>query len=157
MLRAVRIPSGVLKIVKEVLRHLLRRPVVGIAVAARTADGRLLLIRRADSGKWALWAAPWSGARPCACHHREVVEETGARVHRAGRAAGRLLDPERDPRFHAVNVIVGALVTEPDPTVVNPVEISEVRLFHESELPTDYSHGMQDIIQNAISKNLVWE
>jgi hypothetical protein len=52
---------------------------------------------------------------------------------------------------------VGALVTEPDAKVVNPVEISEVRLFHESELPSDYSHGMQDIIQNAISKNLVWE
>jgi hypothetical protein len=52
---------------------------------------------------------------------------------------------------------VGALVTEPDAQVVNPVEISEVRLFHESELPTDYSHGMQDIVQNAIAKNLVWE
>jgi len=47
----VQIPSGAWKIVKEVARHLLRRPVVGIAAAARTADGRLLLIRRKDSGK----------------------------------------------------------------------------------------------------------
>jgi 8-oxo-dGTP diphosphatase len=158
MLRDVRIPTGVLKIVKEVLRHLLRRPVVGIAVAARTADGRLLLIRRADSGKWALVGGTleWGETLRSAIT-REVVEETGARVIELGQVLGVYSNPDRDPRFHAVNIIVGALVTEPDAKVVNPVEISEVRLFHESELPTDYSHGMQDIVQNAVSKNLVWE
>ena len=40
---------------------------------------------------------------------------------------------------------------------VAPAEVSEVRLFHESELPTDFSHGMQDIVHNALSKYVVWE
>jgi 8-oxo-dGTP diphosphatase len=158
MLPAVRIPSGVLKIVKEVLRHLLRRPVVGIAAAARTADGRLLLIRRADSGKWALVGGTleW-GETLRSSITREVFEESGARVIELGQVLGVYSDPGRDPRFHAVTIVVGAIITEPDPAVVNPAEIAEVRLFHESELPTDYSHGMQDMVQNAVSKNVVWE
>lgn len=158
MLRAVRIPSGVLKIVKEVLRHLLRRPVVGIAAAARTADGRLLLIRRADSGKWALVGGTleW-GETLRSSITREVFEESGARVIELGQVLGVYSNPSRDPRFHAVTLVVGATIGEPDSTVVNPAEISEVRLFHESELPTDYSHGMQDMVANAVSKNVVWE
>jgi 8-oxo-dGTP diphosphatase len=158
MLRAVQIPSGVLKIVKEVLRHLLRRPVVGIAAAARTADGRILLIRRADSGKWALpggtleWGETLRSAIP-----REVFEETGARVTALGDLIGAYSEPGRDPRFHAVTLVVAATVTEPDQGPVNPVEISEVGLFHDHELPTDYSHGMADMVQNAASKTVVWE
>src|SRR5688572_21569951 len=54
MLPRVQIPSGAFKIVKEVARHLLRRPVIGIVAAARTVDGRWLLVRRSDTGKWAL-------------------------------------------------------------------------------------------------------
>ena len=158
MLRAVRIPSGVLKIVKEILRHLLRRPVVGIVAAARTADGRLLLIRRADSGKWALpgGTLEWGETLRSAIT-REVFEETGARVRELGELLGSYSNPDRDPRFHAVTLVVGAQIGEPDPTCVNPAEVSEVRLFHESELPDDFSHGMQDIVENALSKSLVWE
>jgi 8-oxo-dGTP diphosphatase len=158
MLRAVQIPSGVLKIVKEVLRHLLRRPVVGIAAAARTPDGRLLLIRRADSGRWALpggtleWGETLRGAIT-----REVLEETGARVLALGELIGAYSAPGRDPRFHAVTLVVAATVTEPDRGPVNPVEISEVGLFHDHELPTEYSHGMEDMVKNAASKTAVWE
>ena len=50
----MRIPSGLWKLTKEVARHVLRRPVVGIAALARTPDGRIVLIRRSDSGQWAL-------------------------------------------------------------------------------------------------------
>jgi 8-oxo-dGTP diphosphatase len=65
--------------------------------------------------------------------------------------------PSRDPRFHAVTIVVGALVGEPRSQDVNPVEISEVRLFHDDELPSETSHGMADMIANARSKTLVWE
>ena len=158
MLRAVQIPTGVLKIVKEILRHLLRRPVVGIVAAARTADGRLLLIRRADSGKWALpgGTLEWGETLRSAVT-REVFEETGARISELGELLGSYSNPDRDPRFHAVTLVVGALIGEPDATRVNPAEVSEVRLFHESELPTDFSHGMQDIVHNTLSKYVVWE
>jgi 8-oxo-dGTP diphosphatase len=154
----VRIPSGALKVVKEVARHLLRRPVVGIAAAARTADGRWLLIRRSDSGQWALpggtleWGEELRGAIT-----REVLEETGARVLALGELLGVYSAPGRDPRFHAVTIVIAATVSEPSGAQVNPVEISEVRLFDEHELPTDTSHGMADMIANARSKTLVWE
>jgi 8-oxo-dGTP diphosphatase len=158
MLRAVRIPSGVLKIVKEVARHLLRRPVIGIVVAARTADGRLLLIRRGDSGKWALpgGTLEWGEElRPAIT--RELLEETGARVTQLGELLGVYSAPERDPRFHAVTIVVAATVSEPDPTSVNPVEVTEVGLFGDSELPDDFSHGMADVVKNVVLKNVVWE
>jgi 8-oxo-dGTP diphosphatase len=158
MLRSVRIPSGVLKIVKEVLRHLLRRPVVGIAAAARTSDGRLLLIRRADSGAWALpgGTLEWGETLRSAIT-REVFEETGASVTQLGELLGAYSEPGRDPRFHAVTLVVGATVGEPDYARVNPVEISELGLFHDHELPRDFSHGMADMVRNAASKQVTWE
>jgi 8-oxo-dGTP diphosphatase len=154
----VRIPSGLLKIVKEVARHLLRRPVVGIAAAARTSDGRLLLIRRGDSGEWALpggtleWGEELRGAIT-----REVFEETGATVLQLGEVLGVYSAPWRDPRFHAVTIVVAASVGEPDSARVNPVEVLEVALFRDSELPGNFSHGMADMVKNAASKTAVWE
>ena len=158
MLRDVRIPSGALKIVKEVARHLLRRPVIGIVAAVRTADGRLLLIRRGDSGKWALpgGTLEWGETLQSAIT-RELFEETGAQVTRLGELLGVYSTPERDPRFHAVTVVIAASVTEPDQASVNPVEVSEVGLFHDHELPNDYSHGMEDMVKGAVSKTVVWE
>jgi 8-oxo-dGTP diphosphatase len=154
----VRIPYGAWKILKEVARHLLRRPVVGIAVAGQTSDGRFLLIRRGDSGKWALpgGTLEW-GEQMREAITREVVEETGASVIELGELLGVYSAPERDPRFHAVTIVVAARVTEPDSTRVNPVEVTEVGLFGAHELPVETSHGMADMIQNAVSKKLVWE
>jgi len=149
-----------LKIVKEVARHLLRRPVVGIVAAARTADGRLLLIRRADSGKWALpgGTLEW-GENLRDAITRELFEETGARVTELGELLGVYSAPERDPRFHAVTVLVAASVSEPDAARVNPVEITEVGLFRDDQLPadSDYSHGMADVVKRVVSKTVVWE
>src|SRR6188768_3042633 len=124
---------------KEVLRHVLRRPVVGIVAAARTEDGRWLLVRRSDTGKWALpggtleWGETFRSAIT-----REVFEETGAEVTALGELLGVYSAPERDPRFHAVTVVVAATVAVAPPgrrdarrdsRGVNPVEITEVRLF----------------------------
>jgi 8-oxo-dGTP diphosphatase len=158
MLAGVQIPSGALKVLKEVLRHLLRRPVVGIAAAAHTADGRLLLIRRADSGKWALpgGTLEW-GEELRDAIKREVYEETGAEVLKLGDVLGVYSAPGRDPRFHAVTIVVAATVGEPGGLRVNPAEISEVRLFRDDELPVETSHGMADMIENARFKRVVWE
>lgn len=158
MLHAVRIPQGVLKLVKEVARHLLRRPVVGIVAAARTEDGRLLLVRRSDSGMWALpgGTLEW-GEDLRSAISREVFEETGARVTELGELLGVYSAAQRDPRFHAVTVVVAASVSSPDQSRVNPIEVSEVGLFRDAELPTDFSHGMADLVRNAVSRTAVWE
>jgi 8-oxo-dGTP diphosphatase len=154
----LRIPDGVWKIVKEVARHLLRRPVVGIALAAKTADGRFLLVRRGDSGGWALpgGTLEW-GETLRAAADRELREETGAKLLDLGDLLGVYSAPERDPRFHAVTVVVAASVTEPLHGPDNPLEILEARLFSEAELPLELAHGMTDMLRLARNGERVWE
>lgn len=158
MLASVRIPAGVFRIAKEVLRHLLRRPVVGIAAAARTTDGRWVLIRRGDTGGWALpgGTLEWGETLRTALA-RELAEETGAKVLELGRLVGVYSGPDRDARFHAVTVVVEATVELNDTTAVNPVEILEVRAFTDAELPAEYSYQMKDMLEDARAGRTVWE
>jgi 8-oxo-dGTP diphosphatase len=152
------IPRGLFTIVKEILRHLLRRPVVGVCVLARTPTGRILLIRRADTGEWALpgGTLEW-GETLRTCAARELAEEGGVTTLSLGRLLAVYSDVDRDPRFHAVTVVVEATIEEPERPPVNPVEILEVRLFDVSSLPPTLSHGGRDMLQNALSLALVWE
>src|SRR3954470_8169089 len=94
------LPKSALTILKEIGRHLLRRPVVGVAVAARTRDGRWLLIRRADTGTWALpgGTVEW-GETVRTTVVRELAEEAGVDVEDAaiGRLVGVFSRPDRDP------------------------------------------------------------
>lgn len=154
----LRIPKGLWAIVKEVARHLLRRPVVGIAAAARTADGRWLLIRRTDTGEWALpgGTLEWGETLRSAIG-RELLEEAGVEVLELGELSGVYSAPERDARFHAVTVVVHAKVSEPTREPVNPMEIAEVRLFSDSELPATLAHGMLPMLTDARSKRPAWE
>lgn len=152
------IPRGLFTMVKEILRHLLRRPVVGVSVFATTSDGRVLLIRRADTGEWALpgGTVEW-GETLRTCAVRELDEEGGVRSVTLGRLLAVYSNVDRDPRFHAVTVVVAATIAEPEGPPVNPAEILEVRLFDVSSLPPTLSHGGQDMLQNALSAALVWE
>ena len=152
------IPRGLFGIIKEVARHLIRRPVVGIGAAAQTRDGRWLLIRRVDTGQWALpgGTLEWGETlRSALC--REVREETGADVIELGELVGVYSEPDRDARFHAVTVVVRALVAEPSRPPQNPLEIAEVRLFGEDELPHELAFGMSDMLENARQRRLYWE
>lgn len=154
----MRIPAGVFRLVREAARHVLRRPVVGIVVAARTADGRWLLIRRADTGEWALpgGTLEW-GETLRQGLERELFEEAGARVERLGGISGVYSRSDRDPRFHAVTVVVRAVVTEPTRPPSNPVEIREARLFEDASLPPNIGMGMGDMITHARGEGVYWE
>lgn len=154
----LRIPVGVWGVVKEAARHILRRPVVGIAAAARTADGRWVLVKRTDTGQWALpggtleWGEPLREAIA-----RELAEEAGVEVQELGELTGVYSSPERDLRFHAVTIVVQARVSEPKHPPVNPAEIAEVKLFRTHELPSELAHGMTDMLQNARGSQIIWE
>lgn len=150
--------KGLLKIVKEVLRHLLRRPVVGVTVFAEDGAGRVLLIRRADSGLWALpgGTVEW-GETLRTTAVRELQEEAGARVVQLGGLSGVFSAPERDPRFHAVTVVVNAKVASELSGPENPVEIREARFFDREALPRELSHGTGDMLQGALAGTLTWE
>ena len=158
MLARVRIPSGLWKLTKEVARHLLRRPVVGIAALARTPDGRIVLIRRSDTGQWALpgGTLEWGETLRVALD-RELREEVGTRLVSLGEVIGVYSRPDRDPRFHAVTLLVEATVAPPAQPPDNPLEILEVRAFAEDELPSALSHGMTDMLNNGRSGRRFWE
>ena len=147
------LPRSVFGLVREASRHLLRRPVVGICAIARTPDGRILLVRRGDTGQWALpggtleWGERLSDALP-----REVVEETGAQWVGAGRITGVYSRPDRDPRFHAVTVCVLADVAEPIAGPENRLEIREAQLFEREHLPSELSMGNRDMLDDALAE-----
>jgi 8-oxo-dGTP diphosphatase len=145
-----RIPAGAFAIVKEIARLLIRRPVVGIASAARTPDGRWLLVRRADVGEWALpgGTLEW-GETLRANVARELDEEAGVESCEIVRLVGVFSRPDRDPRFHAVTVVVECKIDPPVRPPVNPLEILEARLFSPGELPP-LAMGMQDMIAAAL-------
>jgi 8-oxo-dGTP diphosphatase len=149
------LPKPVLDLGKEILRHLLRRPVVGVALAGRTADGRWLLIRRGDTGTWAFvggtieWGETLRSTIP-----RELEEEAGVTEVEIGRVIGVYSHPDRDLRFHAVTVLVEARVGEPVRPPSNPLEIREVKLFREEDLPLELGMGMTDMLRDARQKKI---
>src|SRR5690606_9838319 len=110
----MRIPAGFWVLGKEILRHLLRRPVVGVCAAARTRNGEWLLVRRTDSGRWALpgGTLEWGETLRTGLV-RELREEAGVVDVELGELVGVYSDPARDPRFHAVTVVVRATVGAP--------------------------------------------
>jgi 8-oxo-dGTP diphosphatase len=145
------IPRGALVLVKEIARHLLRRPVVGIAAAARTADGRVLLVRRADVNEWALpgGTLEW-GDTLRATIARELEEEAGVDRCEIGSLVGVFSRPDRDPRFHAVTIVVTCAIDPPAREPLNPLEIIEARLFPQNHLPDVFAMGMRDMLDAAL-------
>ncbi len=145
-----RLPSGALTLVKEVARHVLRRPVVGVVVAAQAPDGRWLLIRRADTGRWALpgGTVEW-GETLAETYPRELEEEAGVVCSTFERVVGVFSRPERDPRFHAITVVVRCQVEPPVKPPRNPLEILEARLFRDDELPDLSVMGMGEMLACA--------
>jgi 8-oxo-dGTP diphosphatase len=158
MLLAMRVPQGAWVLVKEVARHLLRRPVVGVAAAARSPDGRWLLVRRTDNGQWALpgGTLEWGETLRQAAV-RELREEAGVDRVDLGPLVGVYSDPRRDARFHAVTVLVSAEIDPPVRLPDNPVEIAEARLFREDELPEALAYGMTEMLADVRSGRARWE
>ena len=154
----MRLPKAVWGLVKETARHLLRRPVVGLVAVARDEAGRVVLIRRGDTGEWCLpggtleWGETLRTMLP-----RELMEEAGVDLLEPGALLGVYSNPDRDPRFHAVTLVVSAKVSAPSRPPMNPLEILEVKAFPVAELPTRLSHGMTDVLERALSGATHWE
>lgn len=145
-------------LVREATRHVLRHPVVGVAAAAHTEDDRWLLIRRRDTGGWALpgGTLEW-GETVSQGIARELAEEAGVELLGPSELCGVYSNPERDYRFHAVTILVTARVSEPRRPPRNPLEISEVRLFERAELPATLSMGMTDMLRSVLESRRTLE
>jgi 8-oxo-dGTP diphosphatase len=148
----------VFALVREATRHLLRHPVVGVAAAATTEDGRWLLIRRRDTGGWALpgGTLEW-GETIGQAVARELAEEAGVALLGTSELQAVYSNPERDYRFHAVTIVVTVTVSEILHPPKNSLEIAEVRLFERTELPTTLSMGMTDMLRAALENRRVLE
>jgi len=144
------LPKSVLGIAKEFARHLLKRPVCGLAVVGTATDGTIALIRRGDTGTWALpgGTVEW-GETLRRTLLREMAEEAGIDEVTFERVVGVYGDPDRDPRFHAVTVVVAAKVGEIVRPPMNPLEIREARFFVPTSLPKDMAMGMADYVEAA--------
>ncbi len=156
--RTMRIPSAVWGLVKETARHVLRRPVVGLVALARVPDGRVVLIRRGDTGEWAPpgGTLEW-GETLRSTLARELLEETGCELIDHGPLLGVYSDPKRDLRFHAVTVVVEARVKEPSRPPMNSLEVLEVKLFAPDALPSPIAHHMGDMVTRALTGQAHWE
>jgi 8-oxo-dGTP diphosphatase len=141
------LPKAAYGIVHEATRHILRRPVVGIAAVARTREGHILLIRRADTGTWGLpgGTLEWGETLRVALD-RELEEEAGVLRPELVRVLGAWSKPSRDPRFHAVTIGVECVVEAPTKPPKNPLEIREARLFTWDDMPKTLAFDQQDIV-----------
>ena len=125
---------------------ILRHPITGTSIIPIMPDGRIVLIRRRDTGKWGFpgGMVDWGEDIPTTVE-RELVEETGLELKTLKRLVGVYSAPDRDPRFHSICVVVEAAV-DGDVKVGDTLEIMDVKAF----LPVDieiqqlsHDHGRQ--------------
>ena len=153
------LPGSVLTILREAARHVLKRPVIAVAAAPLLDDGRVVLIRRGDTGTWALpgGTLEWGETLRTGLA-RELLEEAGIETFLSEpELVGVFSRPDRDVRFHGVSVIVHVRVAEPTLRPVNPLEILEVRAFHPAEIPRPLALGQDDMIDAALARTVVFE
>lgn len=131
------------------LQLVLRRPLVAASVIARLPDGRLVLIKRRDTGLWGLpgGLVDW-GEDVQQAAERELVEETGLVLVSVERLVGVYSGMLRDERFHSICVALEAKA-EGTMAIADPNEVLEIRAFHPGELPAgplahDHAQQLQD-------------
>lgn len=134
---------------QTVLGIIFRHPIPGTSIIPILPDGRIVLIRRRDNGKWALpgGIVDWGEDIPTAVR-RELAEETGLELIKIRRLVGVYSAPDRDPRIHSICVVVEAEVQgkmKPQDTL----EVSEIQAFTCSSLPPeqlshDHTRQLQD-------------
>ncbi len=137
---------------KTLLKLLLRRPLTGVTLIPLLTDGRIVLVKRRDTGEWGLPGGliDW-GETVESSAERELKEETGLNLLTIDRLIGVYSSPRRDPRMHSISIslavtVEGALVVE------DKGEISQVKAFSLSDIPFgrlshDHDAQLNDFLQ----------
>jgi 8-oxo-dGTP diphosphatase len=81
---------------------------------------------------------------------RELEEEAGVAGCEVVRVVGVYSSPARDPRFHAVTVVVECRVEPPVRPPRNPLEIRAARLFRTEEVPRPLAMGNDAMLDAAL-------
>lgn len=137
--------------VQTVLGIIFRHPIVGTSIIPILPDGRIVLVKRQDNGKWALpgGMVDWGQDIPTTVK-RELLEETGLELRKIRRLVGVYSAADRDPRIHSICILVEAEV-QGIMEVKDVLEIMAVEAFDLSSLPKgnlshDHERQLQDYL-----------
>lgn len=136
---------------QTVLGVIFRHPIPGTSIIPILPDGRIVLIRRRDNGRWALpgGIVDWGEDIPNTIR-RELKEETGLDLVQIRRLVGVYSAPDRDPRIHSICIVVEADV-EGDMKVEDTLEVTEIQAFSPDSLPSEpMSHDHQKQLQDYL-------
>jgi 8-oxo-dGTP diphosphatase len=140
--------------VTTVIGIIFRHPVTGTTIIPIAPDGRIVLIRRRDTGQWGLPGGiiDW-GEDISRSVKRELEEETGLELIKIKRLVGVYSAPDRDPRLHSICITVEAEV-QGNPKVIDTLEVAEVKEFTIEQLPLgnlshDHDRQLQDYLNGA--------
>jgi ADP-ribose pyrophosphatase YjhB (NUDIX family) len=145
----VRGPEEIEQTVFQELTHIAPIPVADAAVFDGT--GRILLIQRSDTGRWAMPGGGLElGETPAEGACREAVEEAGVEVEPVALAG---VYDSRQFRWHSLHLYMFVFVCRPtgrtfEPTT--PAEVLDIGWFAEAELPP-LSGGHAVRIPNAFA------
>ncbi|WP_017305324.1 NUDIX hydrolase [Spirulina subsalsa] len=136
-----------------VLGIIFRHPITGTTLIPVLPDGKIVLIRRRDTGKWGLPGGiiDWGEDIPTTAH-RELAEETGLEITQIGRLVGVYSAPDRDPRMHSISIVL-EVAAQGTLQVQDTNEITDVRAFDPQEIPFghlshDNDRQLQDYLNN---------
>lgn len=123
------------RFVTTVLGIVFRHPIAGVTIIPVLSDGRIVLVKRRDTGQWGLpgGMVDWGEDIPNSVY-RELEEETGLTLLKMKRLVGVYSAPDRDPRIHSISVLIEA-EADGKLEVRDKLEISEVKAFLREELP----------------------
>jgi ADP-ribose pyrophosphatase/8-oxo-dGTP diphosphatase len=137
---------------QAVLGILFRHPITGTSIIPILPDGKIVLIRRRDNGRWALpgGMVDWGEDIPNTVE-RELMEETGLKLVKIRRLVGVYSAPDRDPRIHSICIVVEAEV-QGIMKIQDTLEAMEIQAFPLNSLPPgemshDHSRQLQDYLQ----------
>ncbi|HEY9861880.1 MAG TPA: NUDIX hydrolase [Candidatus Obscuribacterales bacterium] len=139
-------------LIQTVLGLIFRHPIIGTSIIPLLPDGRIVLIRRQDNGKWGLpgGMVDWGEDIPKTVQ-RELAEETGLELVKIRRLVGVYSAPDRDPRIHSVCVVVEAEV-QGTMQAQDTLEVMDVQAFAAEALPLgklshDHDRQLQDYLK----------
>ena len=139
--------------IKTILGIIFRHPLTGVSIIPVLPDGNIVLIRRRDTGKWAIPGGfvDWGENIPTTVQ-RELKEETGLELVAVSHLIGVYSEMNRDPRVHSICILVEAKA-QGDIQVQDKLEILEVKTFARETIPLnnlsyDHNQQMQDYLEN---------
>jgi 8-oxo-dGTP diphosphatase len=125
---------------------------VGVTLIPVLSDGRIVLIRRRDTGQWGLPGGfiDW-GEDLATAAHRELAEETGLTLVDIRRLVGVYSSPDRDPRIHSISIAI-AVAASGTLAIEDALEVADVKPFEIEDLPLgrlshDHDRQLGDYLQ----------